>query len=227
MSGDEKALDMFNWRKSGFGSILKMGSQEGLSFFVSLTDGETHAGVGDTAASWGVWRSPASIQSVCVKPQAMRPSQTDALVCPCRGYPGPKAWLPLAPMETNSFSMRWKVFQEKALWCAGPDESLPGCLRGLRARVQTQLWGRDWGTGRALLAVATGSSGGWAVLSAVTRLLLGTPGGRQQQQRSVRVSSSQGTFTGRVCCGKGAQEVGLRGVMGSGTRVARHLDPDG
>ncbi|XDB64126.1 hypothetical protein ABFV05_017742 [Capra hircus] len=42
VSGDEKALDMFNWKKSGFGSILKMGSQEGLSFFVSLTDGTVH-----------------------------------------------------------------------------------------------------------------------------------------------------------------------------------------
>lgn len=40
VSGDEKALDMFNWRKSGFGNFLKMGSQEGLSFFVSLMDGE-------------------------------------------------------------------------------------------------------------------------------------------------------------------------------------------
>lgn len=26
VSGDEKALDMFNWRKSGFGNFLKMGS---------------------------------------------------------------------------------------------------------------------------------------------------------------------------------------------------------
>ncbi|KAG3258905.1 intraflagellar transport protein 140 homolog isoform X1 [Ictidomys tridecemlineatus] len=42
VSGDEKALDMFNWRKSGFGSFLKMGSQEGLSFFVSLMDGTVH-----------------------------------------------------------------------------------------------------------------------------------------------------------------------------------------
>ncbi|XP_024408937.2 intraflagellar transport protein 140 homolog isoform X2 [Desmodus rotundus] len=42
VSGDEKALDMFNWRKSGFGSFLKMGSQEGLSFFVSLIDGTVH-----------------------------------------------------------------------------------------------------------------------------------------------------------------------------------------
>lgn len=40
VSGDERALDMFNWRKTGFGSFLKMGSQEGLSFFVSLMDGE-------------------------------------------------------------------------------------------------------------------------------------------------------------------------------------------
>ncbi|XP_037670915.1 intraflagellar transport protein 140 homolog isoform X2 [Choloepus didactylus] len=42
VSGDEKALDMFNWRKSGFGSFLKMGSQEGQSLFVSLMDGSVH-----------------------------------------------------------------------------------------------------------------------------------------------------------------------------------------
>ncbi|XP_070423153.1 intraflagellar transport protein 140 homolog [Equus przewalskii] len=42
VSGDEKALDMFNWRKSSFGNFLKMGSQEGLSFFVSLMDGTVH-----------------------------------------------------------------------------------------------------------------------------------------------------------------------------------------
>ncbi|XP_005391625.1 PREDICTED: intraflagellar transport protein 140 homolog isoform X1 [Chinchilla lanigera] len=42
VSGDEKALDMFNWKKSSFGSFLKMGSQEGLSFFISLMDGSVH-----------------------------------------------------------------------------------------------------------------------------------------------------------------------------------------
>lgn len=42
VSGDEKALDMFNWRKSDFRSFLKMGSQEALSFFVSLVDGTVH-----------------------------------------------------------------------------------------------------------------------------------------------------------------------------------------
>ncbi|XP_058142679.1 intraflagellar transport protein 140 homolog isoform X2 [Dasypus novemcinctus] len=42
VSGDEKALDMFNWRKSGFGSFLKMGSQEGQSLFVGLMDGTVH-----------------------------------------------------------------------------------------------------------------------------------------------------------------------------------------
>ncbi|XP_021787325.2 intraflagellar transport protein 140 homolog isoform X2 [Papio anubis] len=42
VSGDEKALDMFNWKKSSSGSLLKMGSQEGLSFFVSLIDGTVH-----------------------------------------------------------------------------------------------------------------------------------------------------------------------------------------
>ncbi|KAI5932679.1 Intraflagellar transport protein 140 [Manis javanica] len=40
--GDEEALDMFNWRKSGSGRLLKTGSQEGLSFFVSLVDGTVH-----------------------------------------------------------------------------------------------------------------------------------------------------------------------------------------
>uniref|UniRef100_A0ABM5F0W3 Intraflagellar transport protein 140 homolog n=1 Tax=Pogona vitticeps TaxID=103695 RepID=A0ABM5F0W3_9SAUR len=39
VSGDEKALDMFNWRKGGMGMPLKMGPQEGLSFFISMTDG--------------------------------------------------------------------------------------------------------------------------------------------------------------------------------------------
>ncbi|XP_062999141.1 intraflagellar transport protein 140 homolog [Elgaria multicarinata webbii] len=42
VSGDEKALDMFNWRKSGMGMPLKMGPQEGLSFFISVTDGTVH-----------------------------------------------------------------------------------------------------------------------------------------------------------------------------------------
>lgn len=56
VSGDEKALDKFNWRKCGFGSFLKMGPQEGLSFFVSLTDGKTlRLGSGDTAVFRSVW----------------------------------------------------------------------------------------------------------------------------------------------------------------------------
>nr|XP_060642370.1 intraflagellar transport protein 140 homolog isoform X3 [Anolis sagrei ordinatus] len=42
VSGDEKALDMFNWRKAGMGMPLKMGPQEGLSFFISTTDGIVH-----------------------------------------------------------------------------------------------------------------------------------------------------------------------------------------
>ncbi|XP_037363715.1 intraflagellar transport protein 140 homolog [Talpa occidentalis] len=42
VSGDEKALDMFNWRKSGLGGLLKTGSQEGLSLFVGLEDGTVH-----------------------------------------------------------------------------------------------------------------------------------------------------------------------------------------
>ncbi|KAJ7427734.1 hypothetical protein WISP_04297 [Willisornis vidua] len=38
VSGDEKALDMFNWSKAGMGSPLKMAGQEGLSFFITLTN---------------------------------------------------------------------------------------------------------------------------------------------------------------------------------------------
>ncbi|NWU94483.1 IF140 protein, partial [Upupa epops] len=42
VSGDEVALDMFNWRKAGTGAPLKTGLQEGLSFFITLTDGSIH-----------------------------------------------------------------------------------------------------------------------------------------------------------------------------------------
>ncbi|NXA13871.1 IF140 protein, partial [Sapayoa aenigma] len=42
VSGDEKALDMFNWGKAGAKSPLKMAVQEGLFFFVALTDGSVH-----------------------------------------------------------------------------------------------------------------------------------------------------------------------------------------
>ncbi|NXL86568.1 IF140 protein, partial [Alectura lathami] len=42
VSGDEKALDMFNWRKAGTGAPLKMGLQEGVSFFITLMDGSVH-----------------------------------------------------------------------------------------------------------------------------------------------------------------------------------------
>ncbi|KAJ8364162.1 hypothetical protein SKAU_G00129930 [Synaphobranchus kaupii] len=42
VSGDENALDMFNWRKAGKGASLKLGSLEGLTFFVSTADGYVH-----------------------------------------------------------------------------------------------------------------------------------------------------------------------------------------
>ncbi|KAG7492049.1 hypothetical protein MATL_G00010380 [Megalops atlanticus] len=42
VSGDENALDMFNWRKAGKGGSLKLGSLEGLTFFVSTADGFVH-----------------------------------------------------------------------------------------------------------------------------------------------------------------------------------------
>lgn len=37
VSGDESALDMFGWK----GAPLKMGPQEGLSFYVSTADGKS------------------------------------------------------------------------------------------------------------------------------------------------------------------------------------------
>lgn len=189
-----------------------MGSQQGLSFFVSLMDGEMRAGVGDTAASRGIWRSPMSRRSVCVKPQAVHPSWTDALALPCWGYPGPKGWLPLAPMETDSFYLCWKVFQEEAVRFAGPDESLPGRPRGLHARVQTQLWGRDWGAGWALLAAApSGSPGGQAVVSPVTRLLLGAPGGRRQRQAQHERLVLSGHSWVASAAGKGPRRWGCAG----------------
>ncbi|NXK97193.1 IF140 protein, partial [Formicarius rufipectus] len=42
VSGDEKALDKFNWRKAGMGSPLKTAVPEGLPFFITLTDGCVH-----------------------------------------------------------------------------------------------------------------------------------------------------------------------------------------
>uniref|UniRef100_A0A4W3HUQ7 Intraflagellar transport 140 n=1 Tax=Callorhinchus milii TaxID=7868 RepID=A0A4W3HUQ7_CALMI len=43
VSGDESALDMFNWRKTGKGGApLKVGPQEGLAFFISATDGSVY-----------------------------------------------------------------------------------------------------------------------------------------------------------------------------------------
>ncbi|XP_056152909.1 intraflagellar transport protein 140 homolog isoform X2 [Lampris incognitus] len=43
VSGDERALDKFNWRKDGKGTLLKMGPQEGLVFYVSTIDGKVHS----------------------------------------------------------------------------------------------------------------------------------------------------------------------------------------
>ncbi|XP_053814088.1 intraflagellar transport protein 140 homolog isoform X4 [Vidua chalybeata] len=42
VSGDEKALDMFNWKKAGIRLPLKTALQEGVSFFITLTDGSVH-----------------------------------------------------------------------------------------------------------------------------------------------------------------------------------------
>lgn len=41
VSGYENALDKFNRKKAGTGPPLKMAVQEGLSFFVTLSDGKS------------------------------------------------------------------------------------------------------------------------------------------------------------------------------------------
>ncbi|XP_030625080.1 intraflagellar transport protein 140 homolog [Chanos chanos] len=43
VSGDENALDMFNWKQSGRGSSLKLGTLENLTFYVSTADGCVHS----------------------------------------------------------------------------------------------------------------------------------------------------------------------------------------
>ncbi|KAK9953000.1 hypothetical protein ABG768_017026 [Culter alburnus] len=39
VSGDESALDMFNWKKSNKGAAFALGSQEALAFYISTADG--------------------------------------------------------------------------------------------------------------------------------------------------------------------------------------------
>ncbi|KAM4697334.1 intraflagellar transport protein 140 homolog [Rhinophrynus dorsalis] len=42
VSGDERALDMFNWKNSGKGSPMKSGTQQDFSFFLSAKDGSVY-----------------------------------------------------------------------------------------------------------------------------------------------------------------------------------------
>ncbi|TRY92904.1 hypothetical protein DNTS_005716, partial [Danionella cerebrum] len=42
VSGDESALDMFNWKKSSKGSGFALGSQEALAFYISTSDGTVY-----------------------------------------------------------------------------------------------------------------------------------------------------------------------------------------
>uniref|UniRef100_A0A672MYR0 Intraflagellar transport 140 n=1 Tax=Sinocyclocheilus grahami TaxID=75366 RepID=A0A672MYR0_SINGR len=42
VSGDESALDMFNWKKSNKGAAFALGSQEGLTFYISTADGSVY-----------------------------------------------------------------------------------------------------------------------------------------------------------------------------------------
>ncbi|XP_054068243.1 intraflagellar transport protein 140 homolog isoform X2 [Rissa tridactyla] len=89
VGGDEKALDMFNWRKAGTGAPLKMGLQEGLSFFITLTDGLLAAGTNKGRIA--MWRKAAgSRQSV-------------------RALEGKEKWKLQAPteLEGNITQIKW------------------------------------------------------------------------------------------------------------------------
>uniref|UniRef100_A0A673G7I8 Intraflagellar transport protein 140 homolog n=1 Tax=Sinocyclocheilus rhinocerous TaxID=307959 RepID=A0A673G7I8_9TELE len=43
VSGDESALDMFNWKKSNKRAAFALGSQEGLTFYISTADGSVYS----------------------------------------------------------------------------------------------------------------------------------------------------------------------------------------
>lgn len=43
VSGDESALDMFNWKKSNKGAVFALGSQEVLAFYISAADGSVYS----------------------------------------------------------------------------------------------------------------------------------------------------------------------------------------
>lgn len=55
VSGDESALDMFNWKKSNKGAVFALGSQEGLAFYISAADGERHRTFTDDDDGQSLW----------------------------------------------------------------------------------------------------------------------------------------------------------------------------
>ncbi|XP_069761379.1 intraflagellar transport protein 140 homolog isoform X2 [Narcine bancroftii] len=64
VSGDENALDMFNWRKAGKGDApFKVGLQEGIVCFVSTTDGTVYC-VGEKGKSLQVLRTDGPIRKL-------------------------------------------------------------------------------------------------------------------------------------------------------------------
>lgn len=72
-----------------------MGSQEGLSFFVSLTDGEMHAGVG-THRSISGCLAVTNEQTECPKAAGHAPSPDGHLGPPMPGLSWAQGWLSLA-----------------------------------------------------------------------------------------------------------------------------------
>lgn len=69
VSGDESALDMFNWKKSNKGAAFALGSQEGLAFYISTADGERWQDIYDDVQSLCVC---SNCVSVCFRERVQR-----------------------------------------------------------------------------------------------------------------------------------------------------------
>ncbi|XP_051969833.1 intraflagellar transport protein 140 homolog [Xyrauchen texanus] len=80
VSGDENALDMFNWKKSNRGTGFALGSQEGLAFFISTADGSVYS-VDEQAHSVALLSVESAVQKMWYsKRRAVLAVVTDSLL---------------------------------------------------------------------------------------------------------------------------------------------------
>ncbi|XP_057178232.1 intraflagellar transport protein 140 homolog isoform X2 [Triplophysa rosa] len=80
VSGDETALDMFNWKKSNKRGGFALGSQEGLSFYISTADGNVFS-VDDQARSVALLSVESAVQKMWYsKRRAVLAVVTDSLL---------------------------------------------------------------------------------------------------------------------------------------------------